>query len=162
MMSTAAHQRLFLLVAVLGVASTERTELRWDDGWRFLRGTCAGASPSADDPCAAPSYDDSEWRELSLPHDWSREDLPSRATDADFPVLDLRYGAWKLNAGDNDSWAEPAFDDSQWDAGAGGADWRSYSRAFGAINATGWYRQHVAASAVTPSLLAGNLTLNLA
>ncbi|MFL6075534.1 MAG: sugar-binding domain-containing protein [Mycobacteriales bacterium] len=40
----------------------------FDEGWRFLRGDATGAE--------APGYDDSGWRELDLPHDWSIEDLP--------------------------------------------------------------------------------------
>jgi beta-galactosidase len=37
-------------------------------GWRFHRGDVAGAD--------APSFDDSAWRTLDVPHDWSIEDLP--------------------------------------------------------------------------------------
>jgi beta-galactosidase len=37
-------------------------------GGRFLRGDVGGAE--------APSFDDSQWRALDLPHDWSIEDLP--------------------------------------------------------------------------------------
>jgi beta-galactosidase len=43
-------------------------ERLFDDGWRFLRGDAAGAE--------APAFDDSGWRALDLPHDWSIEDLP--------------------------------------------------------------------------------------
>src|SRR4051794_33703413 len=37
--------------------------------WRFHRGDITGAE--------APTFDDSTWRALDVPHDWSIEDLPS-------------------------------------------------------------------------------------
>ncbi|GGN21229.1 glycoside hydrolase family 2 TIM barrel-domain containing protein [Streptomyces fuscichromogenes] len=43
-------------------------ERSFDEGWLFLRGDADGAPQ--------PSYDDSAWRPLDLPHDWSIEDLP--------------------------------------------------------------------------------------
>jgi len=44
-------------------------EFSFDDGWRFLRGDARGAERS--------SFDDSSWRALDLPHDWSLENLPA-------------------------------------------------------------------------------------
>lgn len=42
-----------------------RVYIDFDDGWRFLRG---------DHPLAAhPEFDDTTWREVDLPHDWSSE-----------------------------------------------------------------------------------------
>lgn len=45
---------------------------RFDRGWRFCRGPLAGAE--------APGFDDSGWRSLDVPHDWSMEDLPNALT----------------------------------------------------------------------------------
>lgn len=45
-----------------------RREQSFDDDWRFFRGDVSGGE--------APSFDDSAWRVLDLPHDWSIEDLP--------------------------------------------------------------------------------------
>jgi len=42
-----------------------RERLDFDDDWRFHLGDVAAAS--------SPSYDDSDWRTLDLPHDWSIE-----------------------------------------------------------------------------------------
>src|SRR5262249_39199943 len=42
-----------------------RNRQLFDDGWRFLMGDPNGAS--------APNFDDSAWRPLGLPHDWSIE-----------------------------------------------------------------------------------------
>ena len=47
------------------------TSEKFNTGWRFI----------LDDDSAAiyPDYDDSRWRELTLPHDWSVESAPSQA-----------------------------------------------------------------------------------
>src|ERR1039457_1892620 len=49
--------------------AAENLDRSFDSGWRFLRADAPGAE--------APSFDDSQWRALDLPHDWSIEDLPS-------------------------------------------------------------------------------------
>ena len=46
-------------------------EQSFDQGWTFFRGDAAGAE-SAD-------FDDSKWRRVDLPHDWSLEDLTPTA-----------------------------------------------------------------------------------
>jgi beta-galactosidase len=48
-------------------------ERSFDEGWRFFRGDATGAE--------APAFDDSGWRTLDLPHDWSIEDLPGASAD---------------------------------------------------------------------------------
>jgi beta-galactosidase len=42
--------------------------IQFTDDWRFYRGDASGAE--------APTFDDSGWRTLDVPHDWSIEDLP--------------------------------------------------------------------------------------
>ncbi len=42
----------------------------FDEGWRFTRDSIAGAE--------YPDFDDSEWRIIDVPHDWSIEDLPGQ------------------------------------------------------------------------------------
>ena len=41
----------------------------FDSGWKFNRGDVSGAETA--------SFDDTQWRVLDLPHDWSIEDLPA-------------------------------------------------------------------------------------
>ena len=54
---------------------SDRTrEQSFDLGWRFLRGDVAGAEN--------PGFDDSSWRRVDLPHDWSIEDLTPDAETA--------------------------------------------------------------------------------
>jgi beta-galactosidase len=50
-----------------------RTTL-FDDNWKFLKDNPAGAEN--------PAFDDSKWRIIDLPHDWSIEDLPNQNRDS--------------------------------------------------------------------------------
>ncbi|RYF68902.1 MAG: glycoside hydrolase family 2, partial [Cytophagaceae bacterium] len=50
-----------------------RTQL-FDQEWAFLKDSVSGAEQ--------PEYDDSGWRRLRLPHDWSIEDLPGQGSKA--------------------------------------------------------------------------------
>jgi beta-galactosidase len=54
--------------------SDHTREQLFDLDWRFLRGDVAGAEK--------PGFDDSAWRKVDLPHDWSIEDLTPRAEAA--------------------------------------------------------------------------------
>lgn len=59
---------LLLLFAInTNAQETERAQL-FDTGWRFHRGGAQGADK--------PAFNDSAWRKIDLPHDWSIEDLP--------------------------------------------------------------------------------------
>src|SRR5881396_3299475 len=62
-----AHRALAAFLALLVVPSpaAERRTLDFDRGWRFHLGDLSGAE--------APGFDDSGWRTLDLPHDWSIE-----------------------------------------------------------------------------------------
>ncbi len=46
----------------------------FDNGWKFLRDSISGAE--------VPGFDDSQWRDLDLPHDWSMDDLPGEDSDS--------------------------------------------------------------------------------
>jgi beta-galactosidase len=56
-----------------GTSGMQRT-LSFDQGWKFLKDNPAGAE--------LPGFDDSRWRRLDLPHDWSIEDLPNQTKDS--------------------------------------------------------------------------------
>lgn len=60
---------LCLLLPAAGClfAQNTRTEL-FDSNWKFFRGGAQGAENVR--------FDDSKWRKINLPHDWSIEDLP--------------------------------------------------------------------------------------
>ena len=46
----------------------------FDDGWRFLKDSLVSAEN--------PDFNDSNWRILDVPHDWSIEDLPEQIDDS--------------------------------------------------------------------------------
>jgi len=56
-------------------AGAPRQVVRFDEGWTFHRGGAQSAEQ--------PGFDDSAWRALDLPHDWSIEDLPGTASPFD-------------------------------------------------------------------------------
>ncbi|MBP1665401.1 MAG: glycoside hydrolase family 2, partial [Bacteroidetes bacterium] len=58
---------IFSLIQVTAQSLTSRENL-FDFGWRFHAGGAQGAEN--------PAFDDSKWRMIDLPHDWSLEDLP--------------------------------------------------------------------------------------
>ncbi|MGP2437828.1 glycoside hydrolase family 2 TIM barrel-domain containing protein [Streptomyces sp. JW3] len=53
-----------------------RRVLALRDGWRFTLADPVGAA-EPDAEAAAPGYDDSAWREVAVPHDWSIEQAPT-------------------------------------------------------------------------------------
>ena len=67
---TIAMIRKFLLtVFCIGlIANSFSQTILFDDDWRFHRGGAQGAE--------SPRFDDSKWRSIDLPHDWSIEDMP--------------------------------------------------------------------------------------
>ena len=46
----------------------------FDSDWRFIRADAKGAEE--------PGFDDTAWRTLDLPHDWSIEDLPQETNSS--------------------------------------------------------------------------------
>jgi beta-galactosidase len=58
---------LFIPFATFAQSEMKRENL-FNDSWKFYRGGAQSAQ--------SPDFDDSGWRTLNLPHDWSIEDLP--------------------------------------------------------------------------------------
>jgi beta-galactosidase len=79
----------------------------FDSDWLFIRQNAVDAQ--------APAYDDSGWRKLDLPHDWTIEDLPKPE-----------------NAGDSGRVVSGPFDSES----VGGIN-TGYT-----VGGTGWYRKH--------------------
>ncbi|MEO6499768.1 MAG: hypothetical protein ABIN95_12165, partial [Mucilaginibacter sp.] len=59
---------LFLLFISSSSFSQKSVVALFDEGWKFYRGGALGAE--------AKNFDDTKWRKVDLPHDWSIEDLP--------------------------------------------------------------------------------------
>jgi beta-galactosidase len=56
----------------------------FDGNWRFKKDSVIDASPI--------SFDDSKWRALDLPHDWSIEDLPNQTDSVVGPFTTKSVG----------------------------------------------------------------------
>jgi beta-galactosidase len=63
-----AHGQQHESMADVGSGVANHRDQLFDGGWRFYRGDASGAERQ--------QFDDSAWRVLDLPHDWSVEDLP--------------------------------------------------------------------------------------
>jgi beta-galactosidase len=63
---------LLLLISLGAYAQQEERVQLFDKGWRFHRGGALGADK--------PEFDDAQWRQVDLPHDWSIEDLPGTSS----------------------------------------------------------------------------------
>ena len=61
------HEKASVSLPEISALKTGRTELLFDEGWRFFRGDTSDAG--------IPRFDDSGWRLIDLPHDWSIEDI---------------------------------------------------------------------------------------
>ena len=126
---------LALAPLLAACAATQELTL---DGWLFHRG---------DGDFAPPEYDDSSWRRVDVPHDFSAETLPPRAADASAPVIAVRAGTWRFREGEGDeSWASPSFDDSAWRRVLAPNDWRT-AYGYTAADAHGWFRRNVTVTA---------------
>ncbi len=66
---------LFYLASCSNQAKPELIQrtVSFDDGWLFSKDSLSGAEN--------PEFDDSNWRILNVPHDWSIEDLPGQNGD---------------------------------------------------------------------------------
>ncbi len=59
---------ILILILICRIVTAQTQNLLFDSGWKFHRGGAQGAEASG--------FDDSGWRIVDLPHDWSIEDLP--------------------------------------------------------------------------------------
>src|SRR4030042_6226901 len=59
----------------LTIMKDGRSEILFDAGWRFYRGDVEQGEKM--------EYDDSSWRLVDLPHDWSVEDIPGTNSPID-------------------------------------------------------------------------------
>lgn len=67
---------MFLTMLTVQAQNTDKRAYLFDTGWKFHRGGAQGAEN--------PLFDDSGWRVVDLPHDWSIEDLPG--TESPFNI----------------------------------------------------------------------------
>jgi beta-galactosidase len=75
-----------LLVSCCIYAQNNATNrnILFDENWRFIKDSTISANAS--------TYDDSKWRTLNLPHDWSIEDLPGQSDSVVGPFTTKSIG----------------------------------------------------------------------
>jgi beta-galactosidase len=133
--------------AVSGHAQVTRP---FHSDWRFHLGDVPGGQ--------AALLDDSGWRTLDLPHDWSIEGSFPSGTEADeIPEIRVAAGEWKFNKGDDPSWKNPVLKDDSWQTVTLPANWETHSN-YTNDNVIGWYRRAL----VVPADVTGkDILLNL-
>ena len=90
-----------------------------------------------------PSLDDSHWRLLDLPHDWSIEGYSQIETkEKDVPSFSIVKGQWKFSPGDSLCWKDPESDDSAWQMVQLPSTWEEHSN-YTQDNVYGWYRRNI-------------------
>jgi beta-galactosidase len=100
----------------------------FDSSWRFHRGDAVGAENT--------EFDDSAWREIDLPHDWSVEALPS------YPQEDGRNTIW----GEIDEPLETGPFNRYLSEGGRATGW--------CVGGIGWYRKHFTIGGLVPECYA--------
>ena len=103
-----------------------------DSDWHFVRRDAPGAEQ--------PEFDDGEWQTLSVPHDWSIDDLPP--SDRQVPAVPTVEGKWRFHKGDDPTWKNPGLRDSEWEEVVLPDTWEHHSN-YTEPNAYGWFRRHI-------------------
>jgi len=138
--------KIALVLAMIGAASavasavspvvlsaqTGRETIPFDRDWRFHRGEVANGQ--------AAEIDDSSWRRLDVPHDWSIEGAGEEAT---LPCLNVVAGTWRFHKGDEPGWKDRSLDESGWETVKLPAFWNDHS-GYTQENVYGWFRRKIA------------------
>lgn len=127
---------LVILSAIFSVVSAQpRTTEQFTKSWRFHVGDVQDGQNL--------SLDDSNWRQLDLPHDWSIEGLAQSETKKeDAPELNVVKGEWKFSRGDNLLWKNADYDDNSWQIVTLPSSWEKHSD-YTPDNVYGWYRRDI-------------------
>jgi beta-galactosidase len=79
---------IFCCMVCCAITNAQITTVRnnlFDTGWRFIKDSTIAAD--------APGYNDSKWRMVNLPHDWSIEDLPEQSDSVIGPFSSKSIGS---------------------------------------------------------------------
>ena len=122
-----------ILSAMFTVAFAQpQTGELFTKSWRFHLGDVKDGQNS--------KFDDSQWRLINLPHDWSIEGLAQFDTsETEAPEFNIVKGEWKFNKGDNLLWKDPGLNDISWQIVKLPSTWEEHSN-YTPDNVYGWYR----------------------
>jgi len=120
---------------IQGYAQLTRREMLFDEDWKFFPGDINEAEK--------PELNDTSWRDIDLPHDWSIEGhFSSETNNEDVPEFHVVKGTWKFSKGDNLHWKNPNLDDSSWQVVQLPSTWDDHSN-YTPDNVYGWYRREI-------------------
>ena len=88
------------------IAQEDHRDSLFDSNWKFYRGKLTGAE--------SPDFKDNSWRDITLPHDWSIEDLPNTSSNIKSHIISGPFDS-KAPSGKHSGFT---------------------------IGGTGWYRKH--------------------
>ncbi len=133
--------RLALALTLTGVLysaaviadAADNHDRSFDSDWRFLRADASGAETAG--------FDDSKWRTLDVPHDWSIDDLPP-IEESSVPELSVTVGQWRFQKGDDVAWKARELDDRKWQNVTLPDTWEHHSN-YTENNVYGWFRRHI-------------------
>jgi beta-galactosidase len=133
-MNKTLHRFISGLVALTSVSAcaANQRDRSFDSDWRFLRADAPGAEQF--------DFNDSSWRKLDVPHDWSIEDLPP--LEVSVPEFSAVPGQWRFQKGDDVAWKARDFDDSHWQKVTLPDTWQHHSD-YTRENVYGWYRRRI-------------------
>jgi beta-galactosidase len=125
----------FLLLMNVFIYPQSGKTILFTKDWRFNLGDVNDAQNS--------SMDDSKWRQLNLPHDWSIEGN-SLSDNNEKDELEFRVvkGEWRFSKGDNLLWKAPYYDDKSWQVVNLPSAWEVHSN-YTPDNVFGWYRREL-------------------
>ena len=128
---------LALLLAACGLSATatagDRLTVNFDRDWRFHLGNVDNGQDA--------NLDDSAWRQLDVPHDWSIEGGEA-GQRPHLPVLGIVAGKWQFHRGDNPDWKKPAIKTEGWETVQLPNWWNDHS-GYNDEHCYGWYRRAI-------------------
>ena len=117
------------------ISHSRQTTKLFSQNWHFNFGDVENGQD--------PSFDDSHWRLIDLPHDWSIEGhFQSEISEDDTPVFKIVNKEWEFSKGDNFRWKDPDLDDSSWQLVELPSTWEEHSD-YTHDNVYGWYRREL-------------------
>ncbi len=119
----------------------------FDSNWKFTTGDYPAASKV--------DFDDSQWRKLNLPHDWSIEGASLPKANKNASAISAIAGMWRFHKGDKKQWKQADFDDSQWEKVKLPGTWEKLCN-YNIDPAYGWFRRNIT---IPASLRGKDITL---
>lgn len=124
---------MLLAAACQAALAADRATINFDRDWRFHLGDLDDGQKT--------DLDDSSWRKLDVPHDWSIEGAPAAAQQR-LSALSIVEGKWHFHRGDDPKWKDPDLKLDGWETVQLPAWWNDHSN-YNDEHCYGWYRRTI-------------------